>query len=232
VRLHRAFVPELKEEIELKGPEAHRLLHVLRLGPGDRVRVFDGQGQEALAEITAVHKNRLRLRLIAPEAKNAEPPVPVVLYVALLKGDKLADVVRAGTELGATAFVPLITARSVPKTLGPQKLERLRRIAREAAKQSGRARVPEVRPPIPLAEVPAVEAGLVAHPRAEKRVGEVLDPTRPLALATGPEGGFTDAEVAALAERGFIPVYLGPRVLRAETAPVALLALVTAGLGR
>jgi len=232
VRLHRAFVPELGEEIELKGPEAHRLLHVLRLGPGDRVRVFDGQGHEALAEIVAVHKNRLRLRLLAPEARDAEPPVPIVLYVALLKGDKLADVVRAGTELGASAFVPLITARSVPKSLGPQKLERLRRIAREAAKQSGRARVPEVSPPMPLAEVPAVEAGLLAHPMASKRVGEVLDPTRPLALATGPEGGFTDAEVAGLVERGFVPVYLGPRILRAETAPLALLALVTAGLGR
>lgn len=232
MRLHRAFVPELGEEIELKGPEAHRLLHVLRLGPGDRVRVFDGQGHEALAEIVAVHKNRLRLRLLAPEARDAEPPVPIVLYVALLKGDKLADVVRAGTELGASAFVPLITARSVPKSLGPQKLERLRRIAREAAKQSGRARVPEVSPPMPLAEVPAVEAGLLAHPMASKRVGEVLDPTRPLALATGPEGGFTDAEVAGLVERGFVPVYLGPRILRAETAPLALLALVTAGLGR
>ena len=156
----------------------------------------------------------------------------VVLYVALLKGDKLAEVVRAATELGATRIQPLVTRHSVPKEMGEGKLRRLRAVALEAAKQSGRVVVPEVLPPILLKAVPQVAQGLVAHVGATARVREVLDPEKPLALAVWPEGGFVEEEVALLEARGFTPVSLGRRILRAETAALALLALCTAGEGR
>jgi len=116
--------------------------------------------------------------------------------------------------------------------MGEGKLRRLKAIAKEAAKQSGRLRVPEVLPPIPLKAVPEVEQGLVAHVGARALVREVLDLNRNLSLAVGPEGGFAEEEVALLKERGFAPVSLGRRILRAETAATALLAIVTAGEGR
>ncbi len=232
MRPHRAFVPELKEEVRLTGREARHLLRVLRARVGDRLTVFDGRGREAEAEVVAVEPGALVLRLGPVRRVDREVRPPVTLYLALLKGEKLADVVRAASELGVARFALLTAERSVPRGLGEEKLARLRRVAAEAAKQSGRSVLPEVLPPRPLAQVPAVLQGLVAHPGAEARVADRLDPSRPVALAVGPEGGFTEAEVRLLAERGFSPVSLGRRVLRAETAACALVALVTAGTGR
>ena len=118
------------------------------------------------------------------------------------------------------------------KAIRPQKLKRLRRVAIEAAKQSGRTELPGVEGPLALEAVPPVEQGLVADPRAGARVFEVLDPARPVALAVGPEGGFAEEELRTLVERGFTPVTLGPRILRAETAACALVALATAAFGQ
>ncbi len=232
MRPHRAYVPQIEDELWIEGREAAHLLRVLRARPGDRLTLFDGQGQEAQARVVAVESGRLRVRVEARYSASREPLAPVTLYLALLKGEKLVDVVRMGTELGASRFVLLVSRRAVAKAIRPQKLERLRRVAVAAAKQSGRTRLPEVQGPIPVAQVPAVEQGLLAHPNAGARVAEVHDPTRPVALAVGPEGGFTAEEVDLLVARGFTPVTLGTRTLRAETAACALLALVTAGSGR
>ncbi|WP_018466314.1 16S rRNA (uracil(1498)-N(3))-methyltransferase [Calidithermus timidus] len=231
MRPHRALVPHLSPEIELRGREARHLLEVLRARPGDLVTVFDGKGLEGRAVVEAVEAGILRLRLEQSWEVSREVGVPVELYVALLKGDALADVVRAATELGVTRIVPTITTHSVAKEMGGNKLERLRRVAVEAAKQSGRTVVPVVAEPIPLKQIPQVEQGFVAHVGSELRVREVLEPGKPISLATGPEGGFSPQEVDFLVGRGFQPVTLGRRILRAETAPLALLALVTAGEG-
>ncbi|MCH1927178.1 16S rRNA (uracil(1498)-N(3))-methyltransferase, partial [Shewanella sp. C31] len=187
--------------------------------------------REALAEIVDLGPP-VRYRLLEERQPEREVGVEVVLYQALLKGDKLADVVRMATELGATRIQPLVARHSVPKEMGEGKLKRLQAVALEAAKQSGRLKVPQVLPPIPLEAVPAVPQGLVAHVGAALLVREALDPARPLALAVGPEGGFAEEEVELLRERGFVPVTLGRRGLRAETAAAALLALCTAGEGR
>jgi len=172
------------------------------------------------------------VRSLEKKAVRREPDAPVTLYVALLKGEKLADVVRMGTELGVSRFVLLVTRHAVAKTIRPQKLERLRRIAIEAAKQSGRTELPEVAGPLALKDVPEVEQGLLAHPGTGARVFEVYDPARPVALAVGPEGGFAEDEVALLRSRGFTPVTLGRRILKAETAACTLVALVTAAYGQ
>jgi len=232
VRPHRAFVPELSDQLWIEGREAHHLLEVLRARPGDRLTLFDGRGNEALAEVVEVGEGRLRVRTLEKKAVRREPDAPVTLYLALLKGEKLADAVRMGTELGVSRFVLLVTRHAVAKTIRRQKLERLRRIAIEAAKQSGRTLLPAVEGPIPLSRVPGVEQGLLAHPEATLRVSEVYQPDRPVALAVGPEGGFAEDEVALLRSRGFTPVTLGRRILKAETAACALVALVTAAYGR
>ncbi len=228
MRPHRAYSPGLTGVLPLE--EGRHLVEVLRAGVGDRFTVFD-ESREALAEVVDLGPP-VRYRILEERRPEREVGVEVVLYVALLKGDKLSEVVRAATELGATRIQPLITRHSVPKEMGEGKLRRLKAIAKEAAKQSGRLRVPEVLPPIPLKAVPEVEQGLVAHVGARALVREVLDLNRNLSLAVGPEGGFAEEEVALLEERGFAPVSLGRRILRAETAALALLALATAGEGR
>jgi 16S rRNA (uracil1498-N3)-methyltransferase len=228
VRPHRAYSPGLTGVLPLE--EGRHLVEVLRAGVGDRFTVFD-ESREALAEVVDLGPP-VRYRILEERRPEREVGVEVVLYVALLKGDKLSEVVRAATELGATKIQPLITRHSVPKEMGEGKLRRLKAIAKEAAKQSGRLRVPEVLPPIPLKAVPEVEQGLVAHVGARALVREVLDLNRNLSLAVGPEGGFAEEEVALLKERGFAPVSLGRRILRAETAALALLALATAGEGQ
>ncbi len=232
MRPHRAYVPAIADELWIEGGEARHLLRVLRARPGDRLTLFDGRGREALAEVVGIEGERIRVRVLKARPAEREPDRTITVYLALLKGEKLFEVVRAGTELGARRFVLVVSARSVPKALGREKLARLGRVAVAAAKQSGRTRLPEVAGPIPLAEVPPVPLGLVGDPRARLRVAEVDDPTRPLALAVGPEGGFTEEELAALEARGFRRVTLGRRILRAETAACALLALVTAGPGQ
>jgi 16S rRNA (uracil1498-N3)-methyltransferase len=228
VRPHRAYSPGLTGVLPLE--EGRHLVEVLRAGVGDRFTVFD-ESREALAEVVDLGPP-VRYRILEERRPEREVGVEVVLYVALLKGDKLSEVVRAATELGATRIQPLITRHSVPKEMGEGKLRRLKAVAKEAAKQSGRLRVPEVLPPIPLKAVPQVEQGLVAHVGARALVREILDLNRNLSLAVGPEGGFAEEEVALLKERGFAPVSLGRRILRAETAATALLAIVTAGEGR
>ncbi|WP_457637158.1 RsmE family RNA methyltransferase [Oceanithermus sp.] len=229
MRLPRVLVPELGEEIRLSGAEAHHLLHVLRVKPGRQVVVFDGLGLEAEAEVVAVSGSTVTLKAGQPRPVETEPPLEIILYPALLKGDKLADVVRAGSELGVSRFVPLVTERSVPREMGRAKLERLRRIAREAAKQSGRALVPKVEEPRELTRLEPVGFGLVAHPRASASLSRLAWPqTGQVALVSGPEGGFTEVEVEHLRKLGFTPIYLGPRILRAETAPLVLAAAAAA----
>ena len=231
MRAHRAFAARLESRLSLSAAESAHL-RVLRVQAGDRLTVFDGAGLEADATAAGWDGDRLLLELGPPRAASRETPRPLLLVVALLKADKLADVVRAATELGVAAFQPLVAARSEAREVGAVKLERWRRIALEAARQSGRSLRPEVRDPMPVADLPAVECGIVAHPGAGARARELVSWDAPLVwLATGPEGGFTEAEVELLGERGYRAAGLGPRILRAETAPLALLAAVAAGEG-
>ncbi len=230
MRHHRVFAPKLEPRLRLSGREVDHL-RVLRASVGDHVTVFDGAGLEASAIITALDEVFVTLEVGEPRAVSLEPPQPVTLAVALLKGDKLAEVVRACTELGVTRFRLLVTEFADVPEIGAQKLERLRRVALEASKQCRRSVVPEVLEPIRISGLPEVACGLVAHPGAGVQARDVVTWNAPVWVATGPEGGFSSAELALLEARGFTAVGLGPRILRAETAPVALVASITAGEG-
>lgn len=225
--MHRVRVSDLQDRLALP-PSELRHLQVLRLRPGDRVRVFDGRGGEAEATIERLDEGGALLALGEPVTPSPETPRPVTLAVALLKGDKLADVVRAATELGA-ARVQLLTTRFVDvPDIGAAKLDRLRRVATEASKQSRRAVVPEVLAPVKLSDLPATTQGFVAHPGAPTRLTDLLDWSAPVTLVSGPEGGFAEEEIALLTSRGYRTVTLGGRILRAETAPLALLSAIAA----
>lgn len=213
------------------GPREARHLHVLRLRVGDELRVFDGQGAEAGASVAELEPGRAVLTLGEALGGAAETPFPLTLAAALLKGDKLADVVRAATELGVARVQLLVTARADAREIGAQKLLRLQRVAEEASKQSRRAVVPEVLAPVALADFRWAGQLFVAQPGSAGRIVALLDWAAPVAVLTGPEGGLTDAEVTGLVERGAQAVTLGPRILRAETAPVALLGAIAAAGG-
>lgn len=225
--MHRVKVPELAAQMSL-GPRELRHLRVLRLRPGDALRVFDGHGAEAAATLLRLDEGGAVLELGQLLSAAAETPQPVTLAVALLRGDKLADVVRAATELGVARIQLLHTRHSDVPELGANKLERLRRVAGEASRQSRRAVTPEVLAPIALERLPAAGAGFVAHPGSHARLPDLLGWSAPITLVSGPEGGFSDEEIAGLTASGYHGVTLGPRILRAETAPLALLGAIVA----
>ncbi|WP_183984807.1 16S rRNA (uracil(1498)-N(3))-methyltransferase [Deinobacterium chartae] len=220
-------VEQLESPLSVQGKEV-RHLHVLRLKPGDTLAVFDGQGLEAEARIVELAEFSATLELGEAREVAREHPQAVTLAVALLKGDKLSDVVRQATELGAARIQLLQTRYADVPDIGDNKLSRLRRVAEEAAKQSRRAVVPEVLAPVPLARLPEVSCGFVAHPGSGERLLDHLDWSAEVWLASGPEGGFSEAEIELLRSRGYRAITLGPRILRAETAPVALLGAIAA----
>jgi 16S rRNA (uracil1498-N3)-methyltransferase len=230
-------------EVTLGELERRYLCRVLRLGPGDRVELFDGQGNEVEAEIAWVEARRVALRLLGRrEGRRAVGP-EMVLLQALAKGDRFDLVVQKATELGVGRIVPVMTARSVERLAGDraaQRRERWCRIAQEAARQCRRADVPEISPVMPLGEALAVARPeglrLLLWEGAAER-GQGLGPVLPaeapgqVVVAVGPEGGFTEDEVRQAALAGFRPVGLGPRVLRTETAALAALAILGFVLG-
>jgi 16S rRNA (uracil1498-N3)-methyltransferase len=226
MRRHRVRLPGLTAgEHRLSGPAAHHLARVLRVRPGAGVDAFDGAGLEAAGTVEAVDADAVTLRLEAPRPARTEADRSVVLAVALLKGDKLADVVRMGTELGVVGFEPFVARRCDVRDLSDAKRARLTRVSEEAARQSGRALVPAVAPVVALDALTWTGRAFVASPTADASLDDHdLDDDEPITVITGPEGGFTDAEVEALVARGAHAITLGRRTLRAETAPVAAVA--------
>jgi 16S rRNA (uracil1498-N3)-methyltransferase len=226
VRVHRVRAEELAEgRRRLVGDAGHHLARVLRVRPGAEVVAFDGRGREASGRVVEVDGDGVWLELGEPTLASSEPARSLTLAPALLKGDKLADVVRMGTELGVVAFRPVLARRCDVRALSPARLLRLRRVASEAARQSGRALVPAVHEAVAVGELTWAAAAVVADLGAPSswRVASGLDGDR-LTAITGPEGGWTPEELAALEVRGATRVRLGGRVLRAETAPVAMAA--------
>ncbi len=234
----RLFVP-LPEapptEVTLSEDRRHYLVHVLRLAEGDALEVFDGTGRAFDARVTRLGPEEVRLSL--GPARGAPPPRALGILQGLPKGDKMEWVLQKGTELGATAFHPVDTARSVvklePRRAG-ERTVRWQKIVEEAARQCRRNDVPRVHPPRPLLEAArALEPGtlLLVLDEEESAVplGEAFraaGPATPVALVVGPEGGLSREEVAALVALGARGVTLGSRILRTETAALAALAVM------
>ncbi len=192
--------------------------------------LFDGSGIEGLAELTAIANGTVDVVVRETHAASTEPDVSVVLATAVPKGDRFGWLIEKATELGVQRIVPLITERSIVLP-GEGKLEKMRRTIVEASKQCGRSRLMQLDVPVRWAEFVArdvsASATLVAHPAGEPF--ELSGPVTagPLVAAVGPEGGFTDAELLLAVRAGAKLVSLGGRLLRIETAAVALAALLT-----
>lgn len=212
--------------VTVRGPEAHHMAAVCRVRPGDAVCLFNGDGREYPGRVVEVSKRDVTVEVTAAAAVSRELSARLVIACALPKGDRAQFLVEKLTELGVSELILLDTERTVvhPREA---KLDRLERYVIEASKQCGRNVLMPVRPPQPWAEVvrdrslPA--ARLIAYPGQ----GEVVGPAGEVVAAVGPEGGFTDAEVSLAREAGWRPVSLGERILRIETAAVALAARLT-----
>jgi len=224
-RFHCPEVSAPGEKLVLEGEELHHLRNVLRLRRGDHLALFDGRGRGFQASLLSIDAKQAVLLVGAEESTPPESALELHLAMALAKGDKLDLVIQKGTELGVFAFHPLVSARADLK-LDPARAEtraaRWQRVALEACKQSGRARIPEILPPADLdrfLETDLPEERIVLDPS-----GDLLSslPPRPepgpVVVAIGPEGGWEPDELIRLCAHQFAVLRLGPRILRAETA--------------
>ncbi|MGQ3053118.1 MAG: 16S rRNA (uracil(1498)-N(3))-methyltransferase [Roseateles sp.] len=211
-------------------PGAARHVQVLRLQPGDALTLFDGSGPEWQAEVTAMGRSTVGVRLIEAVQPQRELALAVTLAVVMPANDRMDFLVEKATELGAAALQPLVAERSVLR-LSSERADKKRAhwqgVAIAAAEQSGRTVPTRIEPVLPLASWLASLAprddewrGLLS-PRAARPL-EAFAQQRALFLS-GPEGGLSEAEEDAARARGFVTVTLGPRILRADTAPLAVL---------
>jgi 16S rRNA (uracil1498-N3)-methyltransferase len=221
------------EQVRFTDAQAHQLRGVLRLRVGAQVRVFDGCSRfDRVVELVDVASGRI----VGEVAQAPEPRTCLSVYPALLQRDKFEVVLQKLTELGAAAIRPVLTERSLVREPPDERRSvRWRAILREAAEQSGRGVVPDLLPPLPLADALRAGENLVVLAYEGERQCVLRDalrgqPTR-VALFVGPEGGYTEAEVERARGVGARVVTLGPRVLRAETAALVASALVLYELG-
>jgi len=228
----RFFVKELSagKSVRLDGPEAHHLMNVLRIEKGQSVTLFDGEGIEAAAEVIDIKNGAVDLKILELSNATTELPFELVLAAAVPKGDRFAWLIEKATELGVRRFVPLITSRSVVNP-GEGKLDKMRRTIVEASKQCRRTRLMEISDPLAWSDFVSRElsaaSAWVAHPSGPPcDLTSALAPG-PIVIAVGPEGGFTDAELELATQAGARLISLGPRVLRIETAALALAAAFT-----
>lgn len=248
-------------ELSIAEPElVHQIGSVLRLRPGERIVLLDNSGWQYIVALTAVERNQIAGTIERKELAGGEARTKLVLYTALMRAERFEWVLQKGTELGAAAFVPLICERSTvadADALSEHKHERWRRIIREAAEQSRRGKLPRLSPAMllpaaydqagqrgqalllwegsgapPLRQVLRETAARQIDDHAKASTSPPLH-THPfsIALFSGPEGGFSQHEFATATRYGIIPVSLGPRTLRAETAPIAAAAAILYDMG-
>lgn len=223
--------------LQLTGTEAHHLLHVLRAAPGDEIILFDGAGGEFSACIESTARKTVACQILQERSVNRELPADLVLGVALPKGERQRWLVEKATELGVTRLVPVETSRSTQQRVKQQRTntphDRLQRTVIESCKQCGRNQLMDISPTtsldVFLRAAPAASHRWMAHPQgatsARARVTPAVD--LPIWLLVGPEGGFTEHETTQAKIEGWQTIDLGPRILRVETAAIALTSLTT-----
>lgn len=235
---HRYFTTDIADgSAYLNGADAHHLAVVLRAKAGDNVTVCDGLGTDYACRVRLAGKERVEMDIISSHPSESEPHTAVTLYVGYPKQDKLETIIQKATELGAVRVVPFFSRYCVAAPKNEEKKNvRYQRVALEAAKQSGRGRVPEVAMPLSFDEMLRDAAACDTVLFCDEAGGAPLhsrlkDTAHSVAIVTGSEGGFSREEAEKAAAAGFLPVGLGPRILRCETAPLAALSVVMALTG-
>ncbi|UFJ43170.1 16S rRNA (uracil(1498)-N(3))-methyltransferase [Brevibacillus humidisoli] len=228
----------LDNRITITGDDVHHIVKVMRGKPGDQLIVCDSEGRCARARLVDLGTQEVQAEIVEMLDEQRELPIHVTIAQGLPKSDKLEWIVQKGTELGMTTLVPFSSERTIVK-LDPKKeakkRERWQKIAKEAAEQAHRTRVPEVMPAVGFAELleqanrytSCVIAYEQENTTSLQTVLASLRQGDSLCVLIGPEGGFTTEEVAQAEQAGIVPVSLGPRILRTETASQYVLAAVS-----
>lgn len=235
---YRFFVPQAElaaDHVRVVDADlARQLGRVLRLRPGDRILLLDGLGMQYEVALTEIGREQIAGDIIRSGQAGGEPAVALTVYLALLRAERFEWALQKCVELGASRIVPVRFARSLPNERADErKLERWRRIVREAAEQACRGRLPELSAPLDFsaacAEAASADVRLILWEREAPSLPNVLRPMpQPgtIALFSGPEGGISEAELTAADAHGIMRASLGPRILRAETAPIAAMAAI------
>ena len=244
----RFFVPEhaIQNNIAIiTGPDVKHIARVLRLEPGDLLEICsgEGQGREFTATIREITNKDVTCEITGEKSGAAEPPVQVTLYQGLPKGEKMELVIQKSVELGVSRVIPVVCERTVVKLdekKASERQTRWQRVAAEAAKQSRRTVIPTVAMPLPFhqaveqiaSDVLAIMPWEEEHIRGISKVlKSKTDGHRSVAVFIGPEGGFSREEADSAKARGVIPVSLGPRIMRTETAGIVTVAIVLYEIG-
>ncbi len=233
----RIFLPAadlLSQPLTIRGEKAKYLATVPRSRGGDSLVVHDDRGNSYTATLTAVTPREVTAELTGKIDWNTESALQITLYQGILKGEKMDFVIQKATELGVDNIVPVVTERSQVRET--RKLPRWTKIAGEAARQSGRNAVPRVHEIVRFDALPpsASPKGILFWEKGGDDLAAALGTFQgggDISLFTGPEGGFSEKEVASAAEMGFLTATLGRRILRAETAAVAAIAIAQFSLG-
>lgn len=212
-------------------------VQVMRLTPGDRFTVFNGDGSDYLVELISVSKRAANASVISAEHRHSESPLHIRLGQVMSKGDRMDYAIQKATELGVTEITPLSSERCELRLKELERIEKKtdhwQRIAISACEQSGRSRLPPVHSPISLAqwlEQSPKGFSLILHPQADQNLRSLATLPAPaiINILIGPEGGLSANEVDLARQHGFQTLTLGPRVLRTETAPIAVLSVLQA----
>ena len=227
------------EAVWISGQDAVHIRRALRMKPGENLILCDGRGNDYFCEIDGFEEEDVRLKVLYHTPTACEPDTEVVLYQGQPKGDKLELIIQKAVELGVSAIVPFVAARSVVRLDGKEEKKRARwqKIADEAAGQCGRGILPPVETPLSWKQTVerlrdgGTPAGVFYEGGGRPLAELVGRQTRRLAIVVGPEGGFEPAEIEELRALGAETATLGPRILRCETAPLAALAVIMALTG-
>jgi 16S rRNA (uracil1498-N3)-methyltransferase len=219
------------QQVELDEDSGHYVRTVLRLKKDDAIILFNGRGGEYACVLAEVSRKTVRIQANARSDRNVESPLHVNLGLGISRGDRMDWSVQKAVELGVNLITPIITERCVVQLKGekkPQRLQHWQKIAQHAAEQSGRTVLPELTEIAMLQNWVSNQHGLkiFLDPYADSALTQLQPDNMKVTLLTGPEGGFTDQERSVAKAEGFIPVRLGSRILRTETAAIAALAAV------
>jgi 16S rRNA (uracil1498-N3)-methyltransferase len=222
------------QTVPLAGDDAHKIVHVLRKRSGDTVQIIDSAANRFNA-ILEVENGAVRALLGEPSAPQVRPRLEITVAQGVPKGQKMDFVVEKLTELGATTIVPLYSERSVVVESGQNKLDRWRRLAKTAAAQCGRDKIPDVAEPVAFLKLLATFSDydcvlfpweLAGDAPLREILPSLIDGARRVLIVVGPEGGFSHSEAEAAERSGAHVIGLGPHILRTETAAMVVVALV------
>lgn len=237
--MRRFFIPtpaSLATPLTLDQEQSRHINRVLRLARGEKIILFDGQGNEFNATLLEVGK-KVTVEISQHHRVEAVPPI-IHLHQALLKGKKIEFIIQKMTELGIDYFHPFVSSHTAAKPPKAARLERWQKISLESCKQCGRARMMRVNPPTPLSEavtrVDPAQALLFWEEEDERTIGELndLEQRDELHIFIGPEGGFAREEVKLFQQRGIPTLSMGPFIMKADTAALCAVTLVLHQAGR